>query len=212
MDPLTIGGLGLGLIGGIGNLFGAGKSRREMKRLLKNDPVYQTSQVAKERYGHAQTLLNARMPGAAAAERNIMATQANQLANVNRLATDSSQALALAGGIQGGTNQAVEQLGMQEGQDYYNRLENLSGAQQGMIQEGDKVFQDRVRRFDNQVAAAGANAQNRANSWNSLSSLGFGMMNLGMSSSSGGSGAAAPMDRNIPYSNYRVPLASYRGG
>lgn len=189
MDPLAIAGLGLGVIGGIGNIFGGGKAKREMSRLLKNDPVYNTSPIAKERYGHAQTLLNARMPGAAAAERNIMATQANQLSNINRLATDSSQALALAGGVQGGTNQAVEQLGMQEGQDYYNRLQNLQGAQQGMITEGDKVYQDKVRRWENMAQAAGVNAQNRSQSWNSLSNLGFGMANLAQSGGFKGSGA-----------------------
>lgn len=223
MDPLTIAGLGLGAIGGIANIFGAGKSNRELKRLMKNDPKYSINPVAKERYGHAQTLLNARMPGAAAAERNIQATQANQLSNINRLATDSSQALALAGGIQGGTNQAVEQLGMQENQDYYNRLQNLGGAQQGMIAEGDKVYQDNVRRFENMMQAAGAQQQNRAGAWNSLSSLGFGIANLGMSggfrgsagaSGAGGAGGGMQMansaNRYLPYSNYQVPLASYR--
>jgi hypothetical protein len=213
MDPLSIAGLGAGIIGGLGNLFGGGRSKRAMKQLLKNDPVYQVNEVAKERYGHAQTLLNARMPGAAAMERNIMSTQANQLSNINRLATDSSQALALAGGVQGGTNQAYEQLGIQEGQDYYNRLQNLEGAQQGMVAEGDKVFQDKVRRWENMAQAAGANVQNQANAWNSLSSLGFGIANLGMSGAFGrpGGGSTPSLsntaNRHIPYSNYKVPLA-----
>lgn len=217
MDPLTIGGLGLGLVGGIANLFGAGKAKKEMNELLQRDPRYSASPIAKEQYGLAKTLLNARMPGAAAAERNIYSTQANQLSNINRVATDASQALALASSTQGGTNEALQNLSTQDAQDYYNRLGNLNNAQQGMISEGDKVYQDRIRRFENQSKAVGANIQNRSNSWNSLSNLGFGLMNFGLSGGSGllggnggGMPTAASTEHNLPYSNYRVPLASYR--
>lgn len=180
MFPLAAIGAGLGLIGAIGNLFGARKANKRLEALIGQNPTYKQNPIAGQRLALAQQLLNARMPGAASMERNIYGTQANTLANIQRNATDSSQALALAAGTQGQTNQAFNQLGIQEGQDYYNRLGNLTGAQQGMIQEGDKVYQDQVRRFQDLAAIRGAQTQNTANAWNSVSNLGFGAMNFGL--------------------------------
>lgn len=193
MLPLAAIGAGLGLAGTIGGLFGSKKSNKQLERLLGQNPTYQKNPIAGQRLALAQQLLNARMPGAASMERNIYGNQANTLAQINRNATDSSQALALAGATQGQTNQAFNQLGIQEGQDYYNRLQNLTGAQQGMIAEGDKVYQDQVRRFQDLASIRGAQAQNRANSWQSISNLGMGVMNFGLSGGGqglfGGSGA-----------------------
>jgi len=187
-------GAGLGLIGGIGKMFGARKANRELEKLLKQNPQYQVNPIAKQRLGLAQSLLNARMPGAAAMERNIYANQANALGQINRNATDASQALALAAGAQGQTNQALGQLGLQESQDYYNRLGNLTGAQQGMIAEGDKQYQDQVRRFQDMVSIRGAQAANRANAWQGLSNLGFGMMNMGLAGAGGMGGTGSMMN------------------
>lgn len=180
MDPLTIGGLGLGLIGGIGSLFGAKRANRRIEQLIKQNPVYKENPLARERMGLAQTLLNARMPGAAAAEKNIFSNQANTMAQVNRNATDASQALALAGAAQGQTNQAFGNLATQEAQDYQRRYGNLVGAQEGVIQEGDKVYNDQVRRYQDLVSLRGAQNSNTQNMWNSLSSLGLGAASLGM--------------------------------
>lgn len=190
MDPLSIAQLGIGGIGAIGgliNMFGSGKN---LMGLYKQDPTYTANPIAAQRMGLAQTLLNARMPGASAMERNIYGNQANQLANVNRNATDSSQALALGAAAQGQTNQAFQNLGVQESQDYYNRLNNFSGAQQGVIAEGDKVYQDKVRRFNDLAALKGAQMQNTQNAWNSLANLGF-----------GGAGLAAQWGMMNPGSN-----------
>lgn len=180
MDPLSAAGLGIGLIGGIGSIFGSRRSNRELEKLLKQDPKYAINPIAQQRMGLAQTLLNARMPGAAAAERNIYGNQANALGQINRNATDASQALALAAASQGQTNQAFGNLAQQEAGDYQRRYGNLIGAQEGMINEGDKVYQDQVRRFQDLASIRGAQNQNRQNSWNSLSSLGFGMAGMGM--------------------------------
>lgn len=150
-----------------------------MKKLMQQDPTYTANPVAAQRMGLAQTLLNARMPGATSMERNIYGNQANQLANVNRNATDSSQALALGAAAQGQTNQAFQNLATQEQQDYYNRLQNLTGAQQGVINEGDKVYQDKVRRFQDMAGLQAAGMQNTQGAWNSIANLGFGGASLG---------------------------------
>lgn len=202
IDPISsiIGG-GIGLIGGIANIFGAGKSNKKLDDLLKQDPTYSANPLASQRLGLAQTLLSARMPGAASIERNIYGNQANQMAFINRNATDGSQALAAGAGAQGQTNKAFDQLGTQEAQDYQQRYSNLVGAQQGEINEGDKVYQDQIRRFGDIAQIRGQQNANTQNAWGSLSNLGFGAMNFGLAGGFGkmfggsgksGSGASSP--------------------
>lgn len=193
-------GLGVGLIGGIGKMIGRGKANRQMKGLMAENPIYKENPLARQRMGLAQTLLNARAPGAAAAEQNIFSNQANQLSNIGRGASSAAQFLALGAQAQGQTNQSLQELGMQEAQDYQRRFENLSGAQEGVIREGDKVFQDQTRRFQDKVQFQGAMNENRQNTWGDISNLGFGLMDFGMSGgfkklfggggSSGGQGAS----------------------
>lgn len=216
MNPLSILGGAVGLIGGIGGLFGARRANRQLDQLLKQNPAYAANPLASQRLGLAQTLLNARMPGAAAAERNIYQNQANTIAATNRNATDASQALAIAAGTQGQANQAFGNLATQEAQDYQRRYGNLVGAQEGQINEQDKVFQDQVRRFQDTAAIRGAQNQNRQNAWNSLSNLGFGAMNLGMvggmnalfpNNNNGANGYDYGKDTNLRPSAYKVPLA-----
>lgn len=154
-----------------------------MDQLLAQDPKYTENPLARQQLGLATTLLNARMPGSAAAERNIYVNQANQLARLDRGATDASQALAVASGIGGQTNQAFNELGMNEAQDYQRRYGNLVGAQQGLISEQDKVFNDDIRRYGDKVAIRGAQNENRQNSWGDISNFGFGLANF---SASGG--------------------------
>lgn len=174
MDPLSLASAGLGGLGAIGGIINGFTSGSKLNNLIKQDPTYTANPIAAQRLGLATSLLNARMPGATAMERNIYGNQANQLANVNRNATDSSQALALGSAAQGQTNQAFQNLSVQEQGDYYNRLQNLTGAQQGVIQEGDKVYQDQVRRYGDLAAVTGAKMQNTQTAWNSLANLGFG--------------------------------------
>lgn len=161
-------------------MFGNRKANRRLEDLIKQNPQYQANPLAKQQLGLAQTLLNARMPGAAAAERNIYQNQANMMGQVNRNATDASQALALAAAGQGQANQAFGNLATQEAQDYQRRYGNLTNAQATQINEDDKVYQDSVRRFQDLAQIRGAQNANRQNTWSSFSNLGFGAMNLGM--------------------------------
>ena len=178
MLPLI--GIGIGLAGGIGRLIARGKANKDLSKLMSMNPTYKENPLAKQRLGLAQTLLNARMPGSAAVERNIFANQANQVSNINRGATDSAQALALATGTQGVTNNSIADLGVAESQDYQRRLGNYSQAQEGVINEQDKVFQDGVRRFQDQTQITGMKNQNRQNSWGEISNMGFGIANFGL--------------------------------
>lgn len=179
-NPFSVAGAALGIVGGIGQLFGAKKANKRLNALLAQDPSYQANPVASQRMGLASQLLNARAPGAASAERNIFANQANQISNINRAATDSGQALALATGAQGQTNEAIEDLGQQETADYQRRYGNLSNAQDGVIAEDDKVYQDKVRRFQDLAQIRGAQQQNRNAGWQTITNAGMGIMNFGL--------------------------------
>lgn len=180
MNPLSLASLGIGLIGGIGQMFGRGKANRELGKLMNQNPQYQENPIAKQRLGLATTLLNARMPGSANMERGIFQNQANAVANINQNATDSSQAISAAMGAQAQTNNQLNQLGLEETQDYQRRLGNLNNAQEGMIREGDKAFDDKIRRFSDAVQMKGAQQQNRMDNWQSLSNMGYGLADFGM--------------------------------
>lgn len=182
-------GMALGTIGTIGSNISTDKARSQLLSLGGQDPTYTQSPYAKERLGLAETLLNAKMPGAATMEKNIYGTQAAQDYNIDKTATDSAQALSAKAAAAGQAGQQFQNLSVQEAQDYYNRLNNLTGAQQGMTAENDKAYQDRVRRWQDSVNILMARTGMRQNEWQSVSNLG-GMIG-GMSGGFGGGGGGA---------------------
>ena len=187
MFPL-IAGLAVGAIGSIGKAIGRGKANKQMEKLMNENPIYQENPLAKQRLGYAQVLVDSRMPGATQAERNIFTNQATQLGRLDRSATDASQALALASGIGAQTDKSLIDLGMTEAQDYQRRYGNLVDAQEGVIRENDKVFQDQTRRWSDKVGIRGAQQQNRQNTWGDISNFGFAVANMAASGAFGGGG------------------------
>jgi len=173
--PLMAIGAGLGLIGGIGKMFARGKSNKELSQLQSQDPAYQANPLAQQRLSYARALRDARMPGAAAAERNIMGTMGNTLSTAQNNASDSSQFLALAGAAQGQAQRGFENLATAEQQDQQRRMTNWEQALQGQIGEEQAAFQDEVRRFGNKAQIQGAQAENRVNTWGDISGMGFGL-------------------------------------
>jgi hypothetical protein len=178
MLPLI--GVGIGVAGAIGQMFGRGKANGQMGRLMKSNPTYQENPLAKQRLGMAQQLLNARMAGAAKLENNIFANQANRVSGLQKSATDATQLLMGGAQSQSQTNDALFNLGIMEDQNFDNRLNRVEGAQQGVINEQDKVFQDQVRRFQDNMQIQGAMNANRQNNWGTLSNMGFGLASFGM--------------------------------
>lgn len=177
-------GAALGLITGIGGavskLFGRKKANRALDELLTHDPTYQRNKTVDSRLGLASTLLNSRMPGAATVERNIYGNQANQFGQINRNATDASQAIAAAAGTQAGADQAFNKLGLEEEQDYQRRYGNFTNAQESSINEDDKVYQDQVRKFGVLAQIRGAQSGNNTAGAQDVSNLGFGLADFGL--------------------------------
>lgn len=177
--PVSALGLGLGLAGAIGKFASAGEANQQLQGLIGQDPAYSANPIAAQRLGLAQTLLNARQPGAVSAERNISGAQGGANADIQRNATSGSQAIAAEAGAQGTTDQNIQKLQQNEAAGYQTRYANLAGAEEGSISEGDKVFQSQLRQFQDKAQIMGAQAANRMNMWGSLSNLGFGAANFG---------------------------------
>jgi hypothetical protein len=182
-------GLGLGLVGAVGNLFGRGKANKKMQQLQEEAErnKYVANPLAQQRLSLANSLLNARMPGATQAERNIQSSTANAQGQVTRNASSGAQALALGAGLQGEQNQAYSDLAGMEANDYQRRYANQENAVQGMIQEGDKVNMGMQNYLQQKAQLQGAKAENNANSWQSISNLGFSAANFGLNGGFDGS-------------------------
>lgn len=180
-------GAGVGLAGAIGGAIQKGKvAKQQMKMANAINPIfnqYQTSEYAQKRLGMAQGMFNARMAGASDLERNIANTGANALANINRNASDSSQALAAAAGAQGQTNEALGNLQIAEKQNKYDLLRNLNEAYDTMTAEKSKEYQSMFDKYGMDVSQKnslmGASWQNKAGMWNDIASGGMGFGELG---------------------------------
>jgi hypothetical protein len=166
------------VLGAAGAAFKVGTGIYQNILANKIKPVYtpyQVSQSAKQRLGLASSMFNGRMPSAGDQERNIYASAANSYGNIGRNATDASQALALAGGVQGQQNQAFGQLGMMENQNQMSLLDNLNSAYGAMTNEDTKVYQDKMNKYqmdvNTQNQLRGNGMQNIAGGVNDAASL-----------------------------------------
>jgi len=190
-----IGGISGMAMNTVGTIFGAVagmKADKKLDKLLEQDPTYTSSPYAAERYQLAKTLLNSRMAGAATMERGISGAAGNAYGNIQRNTTDSSQALAMMAGIQGQAGDQSARLGQLEGEDYYKKLGNLTGAQEGMTQEHQNLFDDSVRRWQDKVNVAQAQYAMRKQGAKDINSYGD-SMNSSLSSMGSGMGAGGGM-------------------
>lgn len=199
---------GIGLAGAVWKGIQAAKQNSLANGINPNDPTYEVSQYAKNNLGLAQSMYNGRMAGATDAERNIQANQATTLGSINRNATSSSQALALAGAAQGQTNQALSGLQSAEAQNKYNLAGQVANANRDLVNENDKVYQDQLRKYQQDVQAKSALRQAAANNLSGL----FGDLTSGamLASSMGGIGGVGNMGfGNINNANVAgsMPLA-----
>jgi hypothetical protein len=100
--------------------------------------------------------------------RDIQTAGENFNAGVDRSATDSSQALALKAAGLGQTDNAISSSNLDFTKNKFGLLSNLNNAYATMIGEGDKVYNDKVRRFGDYTSIEGAKVQNRASGVNGI--------------------------------------------
>lgn len=179
-----------GLISGINSIFAGAKQKRLAKKIDPKDVTYEESPYAKEQLATARNDANARMAGAAQAEKNIYQNQANTLAGLGRNATDASQLLAMTTGVQGQTNEAFNNLGVTEAQNAQVQKQNLNNALQNMTNEQQKVYMDKLRKYQEAYNAKmqlmNAGVTNQANGLNQVGSTIDNAMSQMLSLATGG--------------------------
>jgi hypothetical protein len=185
-----IAGMAVGTAGTIISNISGDVTKRRLSRLEDKDPSYTADPNVSQKYGLAEQLLNARMPGASQAQANIYGAQAQQQGSIERNATDGSQALAMGAANTANTDKAFSNLGMQEAGNYNNMLANYNQANQGMTDEHDKVYQDAVRKWQDSVNITMARGNISQGQGQNMVALGGSIMGAagGMGGGSGGSG------------------------
>lgn len=160
------------IFGFINNLVQAGKQKRAAKKINPVNATYTENQNIKELAAEGENLYKGRMSGATQAEQNILSGAANYNAAIDRNATSGSQAIAAKAAGLGQVGQDFQDLALKEAQDKQGRFGIYSQTSQLMAQEGDKVFQDKLRKYYDDLnykrALEGASMQNKANAWGSL--------------------------------------------
>jgi hypothetical protein len=161
----------------IGRFISGAKQTKESKSINPVFNQYKSSPFASQQLSLAKQLFNGRMAGAPQLERNLFTNNANFMGQVNRNATDSSQALALAAAGQGQTDQSLSNLQTAEAQNKYNMLGNLNNAYGTMIDEGDKEYQSMLQKYqmdvDRKDALRNSGAQNKYGAVSDFASMGF---------------------------------------
>lgn len=170
--PFLAVGAGLAAANAVGRWFGGNKQTKLANKINPVFNQYQASPYAGKRLGLANQMFNARMAGAPQMEQNIFSNQANLQGAIERTATDSSSALAAASAGQGQTNQALTNLQIAESQNKYDMLGNLNQAYEGVIREGDKVYDSMKYKFEQDVAQKNALTQSgQQNKYGAISDL-----------------------------------------
>jgi hypothetical protein len=161
----------------IGKFISGAKQTKEAKSINPIWKQYQQNPLAKQQLATAQNMFQGRMAGAPQLQNNIFSSQANTLDAVNRNATDSSQALALAAGAQGQTNESLQDLQTKEMQNKAMMLQNLNQAYGTNIREGDKEYESILEKYGMDVqrkdALRSSGAQNKYGAVSDLASMGF---------------------------------------
>ncbi len=172
-------------------------------------PVDATRQISPEmeqQLGLYRQLFNAQAPGASAQRDAIFTNQANVLDSADRNATSGSQAAAIAAATQGVTNKSIGDQQITTEQNRNNLLAGMGGAASGVATEEQQAYQDRVRKFNNDIAAKAAlqsaAIQNRNSSVNDIARFGmeFGQNYGGLFGSGTGKPLGGYSGQNSPVS------------
>lgn len=154
----------MGLFSAVGSLITAGKQRRAARKINPVNATYEVNPFIKNLYGEGRNLYQGRMVGATQAEQNIANAAADTRASAERNATDASQVLGVSAAAQGQANQDYLNLATTESQDKQNRFGIYSNVSQLRANEDDKVFQDKLRNYYDDLnykrALEGASMQN----------------------------------------------------
>lgn len=202
MNPLSLLSLGNSVGGIFGTLFGGKEALSDRQQQLADainpvDATFTMSPEVKQQLGLATQLENGAAPGTATQTNNIFTNQSNTVGANNNNATSGAQALAVNAATQGQTNKAVSGVQTENENNKVAMLGNLNNATSATANQEQQVYQDQVRKFNNDTAAKAAlqsaAIQNKASWNNDLSSL---VGNLfSKKSGAGGSSDSSPLQQ-----------------
>lgn len=135
------------ILGSIGRFIVSGRQAKEARGINPVDTTYNESPYAKEKLALARMRMNSRMAGADSMGRTMQQSAANVVGTAQRNASSGNQVLTAAAAAQEMNNQGAAQLQQQEFAADQQNLSNLGNAQDTMVQEGDKVYQDQLRKY-----------------------------------------------------------------
>ena len=158
----------------------------KLKELLAKNPQYTRSAYPGMKMGIANQTFSSQMPGTQQFKNNLLSSQGNSLSFINKNATDASQALALAAGVGGQTDQAIGDLQLQEAEWKKFGLNNLNEAYGAMADEDRYVNENKNLNYQNEVQLEGAIAANKYAKRRALWDTVGGIANIGTSLITGG--------------------------
>lgn len=168
------------LIGAFSKLFTAHKQKKMADAINPVRSYYETSPYAKANAALGMNEMNGRAAGADAAVSAIQGAQAATNSAAAKTATSSADALSVATGAQATANQMAEQEAVRQQQFQQQGVVDAMRGNEGMVSEGDKVYQDKLLDYQNKLdlknALLGASWQNKNSAF---TGLGSGMMEGG---------------------------------
>jgi hypothetical protein len=174
---VAIGGAVVAGAGTIGKAIGRSNANKQMRKLLAEQPKYQENQLAGQQYALAQNMFNAQMPGTQQYMSGIERTRASQIAAAERGGDNTLLAAAAAGGQ---ANEAGQALAGQQAAYKQSAYGNVAAANQGLIGEQDKVYNDQLRQYQNRTQIEAAINENKQNTWGDITNFGMAAANVGM--------------------------------
>lgn len=156
----AIGTVAGNLINSVAGLFMAKSQAKKQKKELDKVGLYETNPYAEKELALAQNLYQGRGPGFVQAEGNIRQNAADANAAIDNNATDASQALAIKAGIMGQAGDQFADLAARESVEKMQRAGMLTGAYRTMVGEGDKKWNDKLRKLQQTLGIAAAKNQN----------------------------------------------------
>jgi hypothetical protein len=127
---------------------------KKIKNLIENRPQYQIQDEAYENQALAKNQAFGRDRGIQQAEQNIMTSGADAMGQAQQVSGSTNALLDTLAGISGNQNQALAGLGVDEAQLQSQRMQDVYGGNNAMIDEQDKAWNFNINEpYQNQMQA-----------------------------------------------------------
>jgi hypothetical protein len=127
---------------------------KKIKDLIENRPKYSIQDEAYENQALSKNMAFGRDRASQLAEQNIMSSAADAMGQAKQVSGSTNALLDTIAGITGSQNQSLRDLGVNEANVQSQRMRDLYGNNQAMIDEQDKAWNYNVNEpYQNQMQA-----------------------------------------------------------